>query len=221
MTGYVGKTTNRFGHVTGSVAQSEREDQWGPMPGEVLSYDASKGTATIRPLFRKKRWDGSDLPLPDLLDVPIDLPRTGSAGLTMPIPAGTRVQLTPMMRSLDEFDATGDGAQPDPRSYNLSDMRATIAGGDPLSDPLPNVDADNVHLRFDGAGQYGIRGSKEGKLAIEGAEGNVYDLLATALELIASDGLDIKYGSSIGSGHALQNKAALTEIAAKLRAMAL
>ena len=41
------------------------------------------------------------------------------------------------------------------------------------------------------------------------------------MELVASDQLQINYGSSAGSGHQLQNRAALMEIAGKIRAMAL
>lgn len=220
MTGYIGKTTNLGRDVMGRQALSEREAIWGPIPGEVVSYDAAAGTATIKPLYRP-RFNGEPVDMPELLEVPVDLPRTANAGLTFPIPAGTKVMLAPAMRSMENYDDQDDGAPSDGRSFNLSDMRASIAGGNSLTDPLPNADPDNTHLRFDPEGKFGIRGSPDGKIKIEGAEGNVYDLIATALELIAGDQLQINYGSSQGSGHALQNAAALTEIAGKLRAMAL
>lgn len=220
MVGLLGKTTNLDRDVIGRQALSEREAMWGPIPGEIVAYDAAAGTATIKPLYRP-RFNGEPVEMPQLLEVPVDLPRTANAGLTFPIPAGTKVHLTPMMRSMESYDDENDGAPSDGRSFSLSDMRASIVGGDSLSSPMGNVDPDNTHLRFDQDGNYGIKGSPDGKIKIEGSEGNIYDLIATALELIAGDRLQINYGSSAGSGHALENRAQLTEIAGKLRAMAL
>lgn len=220
MTGYLGKRTNQPRDIAGQQIRSERENQWGPIPGEIVSYDAAKGTATVRPLYRPIH-NGQPVDMPVLFEVPVDQPRTGSAALTMPVPAGSKVMLAPTMRSMDNYEE-GEGGQPfDGRSFHLADMRASLAGGDSLSDPLPNADAENTHLRFDAQGQYGLKGSPDGKIRIDGAEGNIYDLLATAIELIASDQLQINYGSSGGSGHQLQHRAELTEIAGKLRAMAL
>jgi len=219
--GYVGKTTNLSREVIAQQAQAEREDQWGNMPGEIVDYDHAKGTATIKPLFKKKKADGTDLELPNLLEVPIDFPRTGNSAITHPLPAGTKVNLSPQMRSMENYDVNNDGTFSDARSSNLSDMRATISGGDSLTDPLPNVDPDNTHIRFNADGTHGFRGSPDGKFKIEGSEGDVYDLIATFMELVANDQLHINYGSSAGEGHRLQNKTALLDIAAKIRAMAL
>lgn len=219
--GYVGKTTNLSREVIAQQAQAEREDQWGNMPGEIVDYDHAKGTATIKPLFKKKKADGTDLELPNLLEVPIDFPRTGNSAITHPLPAGTKVNLSPQMRSMENYDVDNQGTFSDARSSNLSDMRATISGGDSLTEPLANVDPDNTHIRFNADGTYGLRGSPDGKFKIDGSEGNVYDLIATFMELVANDQLHINYGSSAGEGHRLQNKTSLLDIAAKIRAMAL
>ncbi|MDO9417042.1 Gp138 family membrane-puncturing spike protein [Pararhizobium sp.] len=220
MTGYLGKRTNQERDIVGQQVQNQQENQWGPIPGEIVSYDAAAGTATVKPLY-KPIHNGQPVDMPDLYEVPVDLQRTANAGVTFPIPSGTKVMLTPAMRSMDNYEA-GEGGQPyDRRSFSLSDMRATIAGGDSLSDPLANVDPDNTHLRFNAEGTFGIKGSPDGKFKIEGAEGNLYDIIATFMELVAADQLQINYGSSGGSGHQLQNRAALMVLAAKVRAMAL
>jgi hypothetical protein len=222
VTGYLGKTTNLQRDVIGQQAEVEREDQIGPMPGEVKAYYPDRGTVDVQPLFKRKKWDGSPLEYPELKEVPVDFVRGGSSAITHPIPVGTRVMLNPTMRSSENYETEDDGEPSDVRSFNLSDMRASLGGGDSLSTPLPNVDPSNTHMRFDGEGKFGVRGSPDGKVMIEGSEGNIYDLLATAIELIASDGLNIKSGSSAGFGiHELEHRAALTEIAGKLRAMAL
>lgn len=221
MTGLIGKATNDPLTIGGAFSQDEREAQWGAMAGEVVSYDAARGTATVKPL-QKVRVLGKLMELPVLEDVPVDMPRSANAGITFPVPAGSRVMLRPMMRSMENYDEE-EGADPsDSRSFALSDMRATITGGDSLAAPLPNVDPDNTHLRFDPEGNFGVRGSPDGRIKIEGAQGNIYDLLATVVELLAEDGLNVLSGSSAGNGiHELQHRAQYAEIAAKLRAMAL
>lgn len=221
MTGYLGKTSNLDQEVIGTQAQSEREDMFGPMPGVIVSYDAARGVANVQPLFKKRRWDGSDLDLPELIDVPVDFPRSANAALTFPVPAGTRVQLIPQMRSAEEYDVNDDGAQSDARSWNLSDMRATLVGGDSLAEPLAGVDSENVHLRANADGTFGIKMSPQGEFKIDGKEGNLYELIAEFMELVASDELLITYGSSAGTGHQLFNRDALLAIAAKVRAMQL
>lgn len=220
MTGYIGKTTNEFHDVVGTQAQGERESQWGPMPGEVVSYDAATQTATIQPLY-KPTHDGETVTMPQLYEVPIEFARSGNTAITHPVPVGTKVMLNPSMRSTENYQENEDGAPSDTRSYNLSDMRATLIGGDSLSKPLANVDPDNTHIRFNEDGSFGVRGSPEGKFKIEGSEGNLYDIIATFMELVASDELMINYGSSAGTGHRLFNRPELMELAAKVRAMAL
>ena len=218
--GYLRKNTNWDRDITGQQSQSTREDMWGPIDGEIVDYDAAAGTATVKPLY-KPVMNGEAVDMPNLYEVPIEFPRSGNSGITFPVPAGTKVRLTPQMRSREKYDLEQDGEPSDKRSFHLSDMTATITGGDSLADPMQNVDADNAHFRFSVDGQYGIRGNSSGKIAIEGAEGNIYTLLAQAIRLIAEDQLQIAYGSSAGTGHALANKAALQEIAGKLEAMAL
>lgn len=222
MSGYSGKTTNWRNEVTAQQTQAEREAMWGPIPAEVVegSYNHEAGTITARPLH-KPIHNGEPVDMPDLYEVPIDFPRSGNAGMSFPIPAGTKVMLTPAMRSMEKYEDENDGAPSDSRSFNLSDMRATIVGGDSLSQPMKNVDPDNTHIRFSEDGAYGIKGSPDGKFKIEGSEGNLYLIFAEFMELVAADQLQIAYGSSAGTGHALQNRAKLMELAGKVRAMAL
>lgn len=219
MAGYLGKTTNDPRDVTDRQAQAEREAQWGPIPGQVVSYDAATQTGTIQPLYRPIH-NGKPVDMPVLLEVPIDQPRTGNAGITFPIPPGTRVMLAPMMRSMDNYDVDDDGSPSDARSFSLSDMRATIVGGDSLKSPLENVDPDNMHIRFSTDGSFGIKGSPDGKVAIYGSEGNIYDLLAQVVELLGAETTTVSGGSSSGIWP-LTHQAQFAAIAAKLRAMAL
>jgi hypothetical protein len=73
MPGYFGKATNNPEDSVGQMAQGERDTIWGPIPGEIIEYNASKGTATIRPLYKPK-VNGQTLTMPDLYEVPVDQP---------------------------------------------------------------------------------------------------------------------------------------------------
>lgn len=212
MTGYIGKTTNEFHDVVGTQAQGERESAWGPMPGEVVSYDAATQTATIQPLY-KPTHDGELVTMPQLYEVPIEFARSGNTAITHPIPAGTKVMLNPSMRSTENYQESEDGAPSDTRSYNLSDMRATITGGDSLSKPLANVDPDNTHIRFNEDGSFGVRGSPDGKVSVIGSEGNIYTLLATAVDR-TGDGFLL-----LGTEPDLVHTADYTQIGTELKAI--
>lgn len=221
MKGYVGKTNTLIEDVIDAKILAEREDQFGPMDGEIVSFDPAKQTATVRP-FYKKNLAGVPTQVPDLLDVPIEFPRAGGGAVTHPVKSGDKVRLTPKMRDSTAYDTDGGAyAATSERSFNLSDMTASITGGDSLKDPLPTFDADNTHIRANASGTFGMRFSPDGKFKIEGAEGNVYEIIAEFMELVAEDPLLINYGSSAGTGHQLFNKGPLMVLAAKIRAMAL
>lgn len=218
--GYTGKTTNLAEDVSDIQAQNEREDMWGEMDGEIISFDLGTQTATIQPLY-KKRLNGVPTDLPELLEVPVRFPRMGGFVITTPVKPGDRVRLRPQMRSTENYHAEGGAyAASDARSFSLSDYEAFLEGGESLSDPIPSFNNLNMELRS-ADGQFAIEMSADGKFRMRGAEGNWFALLAEALRLIGGDQLAIAYGSSGGSGHALQNKAAILAIADKFDGMSL
>lgn len=220
-TGYLGKQTNDWQDTVGSKAQNERENMWGPITGTVVSFDPSNQTATIQPDY-KPIHDGEKVTMPQLFEVPVDMHRVKSGAITFPVEAGTKVMLNPSMRSMENYDAEEDGSPSDMRSFHLADMRATIIGGDSVSKPLENYDAENAHFRFDEQGQYGIRGSKEGKFKIEGSQGNIYQLYNNAVDQI-QQGFD-KLSTEpalIHTGDYASIAAELASILAMLRAMEL
>src|SRR5690606_2618443 len=137
-----------------------------------------------------------------------------------PIAPGDKVTLRPQMRSTENYMTDGDGSASDARSFNLSDMEAFLEGGESLNDPIENFDPSNVNVRFDKAGQYGIKGSQDGKIRIDGSEGNIYELLAEVVEILGELTTTVSSGSSSGVWPITQ-QAQLAAIAAKLRAMVL
>lgn len=219
MPGYQGKAIRDPADVVGVFSQAETEAKWGAIPGEIVTYDAAKGTATVRPLY-KPIVNGQKLDMPDLYEVPVDMPRTANGGMTFPVPAGTKVMLSPQMRAFEDYEEGNEATPTDARSFHISNMRASLSGGDSLSDPLPGADAENFHLRFNASGSFGLKGSPDGKFQLNGAEGDVIDLLAEVCETLGVLTTTVSGGSSAGVWPITQ-QAALAALAARLRAMVL
>jgi hypothetical protein len=216
---YLGKVTNWPDDIIGRKIRDEIDAQWGEMPGEVVSFDPQKQTATIKPLY-KPHHNGKAIDMPNLLEVPVRFTRAGNGGITFPVKAGDRVSLRPMMKSTDKFHSEGDGEATDARAFSLADMEAFLDGGESVTDPIKNFDNANMHVRFDPEGKFGMKGSQDGKVKIEGSQGNIYELLAQVVELLGQETTTVQFGSSAGI-HPLTHQAQFAEIAAKLRAMAL
>ncbi len=219
MSGYIGKTSNHPRNVTGNMARAEVESGWGEMTGTVVAFDPSNQTITVQPDYQK-RLNGEPTPLPELQQVPVRFPRQGGFAITTPVKAGDKVTLRPQSRNSEAFHEGGDYIAPDARSASLSDMEAFLDGGEPLSNPISNFNNTNMELRSED-GQFAIEMSEDGKFRMRGAMGDWFDLLAQGFEKLAEDGLDVKYGSSAGQGHALQKRADYADIASKLRGMSL
>lgn len=211
--GYLGKTNNLAVEQVGSQTLAEREAMWGEIDGEVKSFDPTTQTATIQPLY-KPLHNGKPIDMPQLLKVPVRFPRSGPTAITHPVPPGTRVRLRPSMRSSENYHTEDDGSPSDTRSFNLSDMEAHIAGGESLLDPIENFDPDNLHIRASGGGNYGIRLNPDGRVSIEGTEGNIYNLHHEAVELCA-EGFTL-----LGTEPALVHVAEYASIGAQLQVIA-
>ena len=221
MAGYQGKTTNWLDDAIANKIQEYRDSQWGEIDGKIVSFDAAKQTATVQPLY-KPRHNGKPVDMPQLFEVPVRFTRAGGGmAVTFPIKAGDNVTLRPKMRSTENYHSGEDNTASDARTFSLADMEAYLDGGEPVTAPLENFDSMNAHMRFNASGSFGLKGSPDGKMSLKGAQGDVMDLLAQAVELLASDGLNVKTGSSAGTNHELQHRAKYLAIAQKLRAMVL
>ncbi|NTA36838.1 Gp138 family membrane-puncturing spike protein [Agrobacterium salinitolerans] len=176
-------------------------------------------TVNVKPLY-KPVVNGEQLDMPELLEVPLDQPMTANGGMTFPIPVGTPVMLTPQMRAMDGWEEGGDATPTDARSFHLSNMRASISGGESLSQDIPGIDLENFHIRANGSGSFGFKASPDGKFQMNGAEGDVLDVLAQVCEILAVLTTTVSSGSSSGTWPITQ-QAALGALATKLRAMVL
>jgi hypothetical protein len=218
MTGYLGKQTNLDREVTGSQIQSDRDAMSGPIPGVTVSAWNGR-TVNVQPLY-KPMHNGQPVSMPVLFDVPLDQPMTSGGGMTFPVPVGTPVMLTPQMRAMDDWEDGGEATAYDARSFHLSTMRASLTGGESLSQEIADIDLENFHLRANASGSFGLKASPDGKFKLTGAEGDIIDLLAEVCETLGVLTTTVSGGSSSGIWPITQ-QAQLAALAARLRAMVL
>lgn len=190
----------------------------GEMPGRIVSFNPVAQSASVQPLYRPIH-DGVRVDAPVLLEVPVRFPRVGGFVITAPVNIGDLVTLRAQMRSGEQYHTGGEHeAINDFRRASMSDMEAFIDGGEPLTSPVQNFNDQNLEIRSE-SGDYRIEMTPSGRFKINGAQGDIVDILTQVVELLAADGLNITTGSSAGNNHALENQSQYATLAAKLRAM--
>lgn len=138
------------------------------VPGTVVSYDAAKNRAVVKPAFPKMIANGDTLDAPQIVEVPIVWPASGggSASFTMPLKPGDGVMLSFQQRSLEGWLAGKTEAPDDPRTFDLSDCVA-IPG---CSATGTTAHEDDVVLKF---GESEVRIKPGNIISIGNAKGGV------------------------------------------------
>lgn len=176
MAGFQGTSTRKDAHEGFAAGtEAERRDINTMIPGEVVSYDAAKQTATIKPRLRQKFGD-KILDAPDLIDVPVRHARAGGVILHQPPKAGDEVMLHMAQRSLDQSaeDASSVDGKP-ARMHDLSDAYA-VPGAYSKPKRLPNMPADRMHIGNED-GSAGIRIKDDGTVDIVKGGDSIYTVI--------------------------------------------
>lgn len=168
------------------------------IPGTIVSYDAARNRAVVRPDLPKRLASGDKLDAPNIVEVPIVWPASGGgkASFTLPVKPGDGVMLAFQQRSMEGW-LSGDKSMPDdPRQHDLSDCVA-LAGCAPggiaahpddvllksdksqlriTPDNTVTLGNDNGYIHIDGDGDITIYGKSvniiNAGITIDGA-GNV------------------------------------------------
>jgi hypothetical protein len=115
-------------------------------PGTIISYDAARNRAIVRPSLPKALSNGDSLDPPQIIEVPVVWPANGggAGSFTMPLKPGDGVMLSFQHRSLEGW-LNGNNAMPDdPRQFDLSDCVAHPG----LAASGIVAHSDNVVLKF-------------------------------------------------------------------------
>jgi hypothetical protein len=120
------------------------------MPGQVLSYSASKQTADIRPLLKTHVETDDERvlaeTLPDIFEVPVSFPRGGGYYMSFPIQVGDTGTLIFCERDISQWRRTGQVSDPgDVRTHGMGGA-VFLPGLHSAEDALG--DADGTVLSF-------------------------------------------------------------------------
>lgn len=123
--------------------EAERLDTFTALPGRIVSFDPASQRATVKVMY-KPRLNGEVRDFPDLLEVPVVMPRAGGFAVTFPVAAGDGVQLVFQSRSAEAWYEDGEASEaPQARAHDLSDAVAMV-GMEPKPRILPNYDPTNM-----------------------------------------------------------------------------
>lgn len=137
------------------VMQQLKEDIFSTLrvcvPGQVVSFDGTKGTATIKVLLKRVLDDETQVDYKPLLDCPVLTPQGGGAFIQFPIAAGDQGIVVFADRNIGSWFQNGDNtAMPDLRAHNLSDG-IFIPGINSLKASLPTWPTNKVLVKYAGS----------------------------------------------------------------------
>lgn len=92
----------------------------------VRMVDSQKGIVDVRPLLKRKGFDGVDEDRPIILGVQLMQPGTATSLISLPVVDGDIVLCVFSQRGLDAFKA-GDGTTQAPTDFRMFDRRDAIA----------------------------------------------------------------------------------------------
>jgi hypothetical protein len=192
MSGYLRSKAlrGRLDDAIAQFAQAERESIYTALPGQIVSFDPATQRATVQPLYKAK-FNGVPTDMPELIEVPVVMPRGGGFAFTFPIKPGDGVQLMFQSRNSDLwYQEGGEQEGFSARMHDLSDAVA-IPGLEPGPRALSDYNADSFELRSeDGATKIEI--TDDGKIAFE-SQGEelvrILDEFMAVMQTHTNDGL--------------------------------
>lgn len=95
-------------------------------PGTIVSYDATRNRAVVRPVLPKRLADNTFLAPPNIVEVPVIWAASGGgkASMSFPLAPGDGVELHFQQRSMEGWLSGRNNAPDDPRQFDLSDCVA-------------------------------------------------------------------------------------------------
>lgn len=95
------------------------------LPAVVTKYDPTGPKVEVKPQIKRVYTDGTVIPLPVIVSVPVVFPRTARFRFSYPLEEGDGVLLVFSERSLETWLARGQDVEPqDRRKFDLSDAIA-------------------------------------------------------------------------------------------------
>lgn len=138
--------------------QGQQAGMWTAMPGNIISFDASKRTVSVQPTLKAKVQDETGaytwVQLPVLVDCPVFFPSGGGGTLTFPIKTGDECLVVFGSRCIDSWwQLGGIQNQADLRMHDLSDGFAFV-GVSSVPKVIPSISTTRPQFRSDDGAAY-------------------------------------------------------------------
>lgn len=182
-----------------NAIQAEINEIHTAIPGKIESYDPATKKANVKPLIKKWFADGSFMPLPVIVDVPVIFPGSSDFVLSFPLKAGDGVLIIFSERSMEYWlsNAMTDSEPGDPRKYDLNDA-VCIPGLFSFGQPGKVGNGTDVEILYKNAS---IKIDDSGNVKINGEARNfvTHAELNTALQSFMT-GLNLHIHSGVTTG---------------------
>ncbi|VVE79420.1 Gp138 family membrane-puncturing spike protein [Pandoraea sputorum] len=179
-------------------------DVWTALPGIIQSFDPAAMTCTVQPAIqmRARGPDGSvtSIPLPLLVDCPVQFPAGGNCTLTFPVTQGDECLVVFSSRCIDGWwQSSGVQEQAEPRMHDLSDG-FVLLGTRSRPRALSGVSTASTQLRSDDGATFLDLNPTTQKVKIVAPGGfDVVAPLATFSQAVTITGLLTFIGGMVGS----------------------
>lgn len=121
------------------------------MPAKIVEYNKDKCNATVKPVLKKKFFDGDELEIQVITNVPIVFPRTNRGSISFPLEKDDGVLLVFSERAMEYWLNKGEITIPgDRRKFDLTDAIA-IPGLFPFSTSTKIQSDNNFEIHFNNA----------------------------------------------------------------------
>lgn len=170
-----------------TVVQSSIRRMHTMMPGVIELYDSTKQRARVKIAIRTQMANGTILPYPPLLDVPVQFPRWGNYSITMPVTPGDECAVFFSERALDTFKQFGEANILPPTSarvFDLSDGFAVMGLSSDVN-ALPTPTAGAIEIKC--AAGLTVRLYANGKLSITNAGFELITLFDSLLQQLSTE----------------------------------
>lgn len=166
MAGHYGRAQRR--QIDDAIAEAidaDRREIYTALPGRIVSFDPSTQRATVE-LMHRPLFNGEPAAMPNLIEVPVVMPRGGGFAFTFPIRAGDGVQVMFQSRDMETYYEQGTAAPAATlRMHDLSDAVA-VPGLEPAPRALGSFNPSSIEIRSED-GQTKIEITSAGKIALE------------------------------------------------------
>ncbi len=163
-----------FGQLLREAIEARLTEVHVSMPCRVVSYDSSKQTVTVQPLFKTKRKNSAGVKTvtkaQSIQNVPVAFPRCAGGWITFPLAADDVGMVVFAERSLNDWMKSTAGQEVEPSEDTMHPLNGAwfLPGGYPSKTPLDAPSTQHVVVHTESELHLGEKGLSADQFAAIG-----------------------------------------------------